>query len=178
MTFGRPNKLEHDLVFQETRMRGQIQYTNYVLSADSKFLSSPPKQIHILGNLSYVFIILTFLANFAALISAVCSKPLEGWPGVLSSLAIAFAIIAVGVRATLEGLRPEREIRRMQFYASALHTTKRSNASAPTNKLGLCFNPHRSLPRHRRRRSGSLPRCTVRLSREAIGHHRPGLGTR
>lgn len=112
--------------FEETRMRGQIQYTNYVLSADGKFLSSPPKQIHILGNLSYVLVILAFMANFAALISAVWTKPFEGWPSVLSSLAIAFAIIAVGVRATLEGLRPERETRRMQFYASALNHAQKS----------------------------------------------------
>ena len=112
--------------FEETRMRGQIQYTNYVLSADGKFLSSPPKQIHILGNLSYVLVILAFMANFAALISAVWIKPFEGWPSVLSSMAIAFAIIAVGVRATLEGLRPERETRRMQFYASALNHAQKS----------------------------------------------------
>ena len=112
--------------FEETRMRGQIQYTNYVLSADGKFLSSPPKQIHILGNLSYVLVILAFMANFAALISAVWIKPFEGWPSVLSSMAIAFAIVAVGVRATLEGLRPERETRRMQFYASALNHAQKS----------------------------------------------------
>ena len=112
--------------FEETRMRGQIQYTNYVLSADGKFLSSPPKQIHILGNLSYVLVILAFMANFAALISAIWIKPFEGWPSVLSSMAIAFAIIAVGVRATLEGLRPERETRRMQFYASALNHAHKS----------------------------------------------------
>ncbi len=112
--------------FEETRMRGQIQYTNYVLSADGKFLSSPPKQIHILGNLSYVLVILAFMANFAALISAIWIKPFEGWPSVLSSMAIAFAIIAVGVRATLEGLRPERETRRMQFYASALNHAQKS----------------------------------------------------
>lgn len=107
--------------YEETRMRGQIQYTNYVLSADGKFLSSPPKQIHVLGNLSYVLVLLAFMSNFAALISALWPEPLDGWVGVLSALAIAFAIIAVGVRATLEGLRPEREIRRMQFYASALN---------------------------------------------------------
>jgi hypothetical protein len=116
--------------YEETRMRGQIQYTNYVLSADGKFLASPKKQIHILGNLSYVLVILAFLANFAALISALWPQPLEGWASVLSSLAIAFAIIAVGVRATLEGLRPERETRRMQFYASALNHARTSFESA------------------------------------------------
>ena len=106
--------------YEETRMLGQIQYTNYVLSADGAFWSSPAKQLHMLGNFSYILVILAFMANFVALVSAVWSGFPVGWP-VLSSLAITFAIIAVGVRAMLEGLRPERETRRMEFYASALN---------------------------------------------------------
>ncbi len=107
--------------YEETRMTGQIQYTNYVLSADGPFWSSPSKQMHVLGNLSYILVILAFMANFVALVSAVWPGLSDTWPDVLSSLAIAFAIIAVGVRAMLEGLRPERETRRMQFYAAALN---------------------------------------------------------
>ena len=107
--------------YEETRMTGQIQYTNYVLSADGPFWSSPSKQMHILGNLSYILVILAFMANFVALVSAVWPGLSESWPDVLSSMAIAFAIVAVGVRAMLEGLRPERETRRMQFYAAALN---------------------------------------------------------
>ena len=109
----------------ETRIRGQIQYTNYVLSSDAKFWSSPAKQLHILGNLSYVLVVLSFVANFVALIGAIWSGLVAGnvpisWE-VMSSLAIAFAILAVGVRAMLEGLRPQRETRRMQFYAAAIN---------------------------------------------------------
>ena len=111
--------------FDETRMLGQIQYTNYVLSADGAFWSSPSKQLHVLGNLSYILVILAFLANAVALISAVWPGFPIGWQA-LSSLAISFAIIAVGVRALLEGLRPERETRRMQFYANALNHAKKT----------------------------------------------------
>lgn len=111
--------------YEETRMLGQIQYTNYVLSADGPFWSSPSKQTHILGNLSYILVMLAFVSNFVALVSAVWPGfPLD-WP-LLSSLAISFAIIAVGVRAMLEGLRPERENRRMQFYASAINHAGKS----------------------------------------------------
>lgn len=111
--------------FDETRMLGQIQYTNYVLSADGAFWSSPSKQLHVLGNLSYILVILAFLANAVALVSAVWPGFPIGWQA-LSSLAISFAIIAVGVRALLEGLRPERETRRMQFYANALNHAKKA----------------------------------------------------
>lgn len=111
--------------FDETRMLGQIQYTNYVLSADGAFWASPPKQLHVLGNLSYILVMLAFLANAVALVSAVWPGFPIGWQA-LSSLAISFAIIAVGVRALLEGLRPERETRRMQFYANALNHAKKA----------------------------------------------------
>lgn len=109
----------------ETRIRGQIQYTNYVLSSDAKFWSSPAKQLHILGNLSYVLVVLSFVANFVALVGAIWEgargSPVPISWEVMSSLAIAFAILAVGVRAMLEGLRPQRETRRMQFYAAAIN---------------------------------------------------------
>lgn len=118
--------------FHETRMRGQIQYTNYVLSADGKFWSSPAKQIHILGNLSYILVVFAFVANFIALVSALWT-PFPISAAVLSSLAIAFAIVAVGVRAMLEGLRPQRETRRMQFYASAINHANQSFETARTH---------------------------------------------
>lgn len=109
---------------QETRMRGQIQYTNYVLSSEGKFWSSPSKQLHILGNLSYLLVVFAFAANFIALGAAVWG-PFAGSTSVLSALAIVFAILAVGVRAMLEGLRPQRETRRMQFYAGAINRADR-----------------------------------------------------
>lgn len=118
--------------FEETRLRGQIQYTNYILSSDGKFWSSPAKQLHTLGNMSYILVVLAFIANFIALISAVWAPFPIGWP-VLSSLAIAFAIIAVGARAMLEGLRPQRETRRMQFYAAAINHADASFNGARTH---------------------------------------------
>lgn len=124
-----PQLAELYRAYEETRLLGQIQYTNYVLSADGKFWSSPAKQLHILGNLSYILVVLAFISNFVALVSAVWEAFPVGWP-VLSSLAIAFAIIAVGVRAMLEGLRPQRETRRMQFYAAAInHADARFDAA-------------------------------------------------
>lgn len=115
--------------YQDTRLTGQVQYTNYVLSSDGKFWSSPRKQIHILGNLSYILVVLAFVANFVALVSALSNSFKDYWP-VLSALAIAFAILAVGVRAMLEGLRPQRELRRMEFYARAISHAEDSFLSA------------------------------------------------
>ncbi|MEM9055770.1 MAG: hypothetical protein AAGB16_10635, partial [Pseudomonadota bacterium] len=111
--------------YKDTRILGQIQYTNYVLSSDGKFWSSPAKQIHILGNLSYILVVFAFVANFVALITAIWETSPISWQ-VISSLAIGFAILAVGVRAMLEGLRPQRETRRMQFYASAIDHARQS----------------------------------------------------
>ena len=126
----KPDKSHQDALeeicraLRETRMRGQIQYTNYVLSSEGKFWSSPSKQMHILGNLSYLLVVFAFAANFIALGAAVWG-PFSGSTSVLSALAIAFAILAVGVRAMLEGLRPQRETRRMQFYAGAINRADR-----------------------------------------------------
>ncbi|MEM7330382.1 MAG: hypothetical protein AAF437_16690 [Pseudomonadota bacterium] len=122
---------------EETRIRGQIQYTNYVLSSDAKFWSSPAKQLHILGNLSYVLVVFSFVANFVALIGAIW-EGVQGAPvpvswEIMSSLAIAFAILAVGARAMLEGLRPQRETRRMQFYAAAINHAGNRFESARTH---------------------------------------------
>ncbi|MEO1321925.1 MAG: hypothetical protein AAFV59_02860 [Pseudomonadota bacterium] len=122
---------------EETRLRGQIQYTNYVLSSDAKFWSSPAKQLHILGNLSYILVLLAFVSNLVALIAAILvGVGVKGFPfdwEIMSSLAIAGAIVAVGARAMLEGLRPQRETRRMQFYAAALNHARKSLAKARTH---------------------------------------------
>ncbi len=123
---------------EETRIRGQIQYTNYVLSSEAKFWSSPAKQLHILGNLSYILVVFSFLANFIALIAAIgtalISDLSDAYWEMPSGLAIAFAILAVGVRAMLEGLRPQRETRRMEFYAAAINLAGARFAEARTHK--------------------------------------------
>ena len=116
----------------ETRIRGQVQYTNYVLSAEGKFWSSPAKQLHILGNLSYLLVVFAFAANFIALGAALWGELAQS-TSVLSALAITFAILAVGVRAMLEGLRPQRETRRMQFYAAAINHADQSFEAARTH---------------------------------------------
>lgn len=133
----KPDKANQDRLaevhraYKETRMRGQIQYTNYVLSSEGKFWSSPSKQLHILGNLSYLLVVFAFIANFIALGGTVWG-PFEDSTSVLSALAIAFAILAVGVRAMLEGLRPQRETRRMQFYATAISHADQALDAAKT----------------------------------------------
>ncbi|MEM9570917.1 MAG: hypothetical protein AAF996_05590 [Pseudomonadota bacterium] len=132
-----PHLAELYRALEETRIRGQIQYTNYVLSSDGKFWSSPAKQLHILGNLSYVLVLLSFIANFFALIAAIATGLLNQGSDALwevpSALAITFAILAVGARAMLEGLRPQRETRRMQFYAAAVDHAANRFAEARTH---------------------------------------------
>ena len=58
---------------------------------------------------------------------------MKGSTNAISSIAIAFAILAVGVRAALEGLRPQRETRRMSFYAQAVERANNSFDSARTH---------------------------------------------
>lgn len=117
--------------YQETRLLGQVQYTNYVLSSEGKFWSLPAKQVYILGSTAFALVMFAFVANFIALLSA-------SWPGfpvghsVLGSIAISFAILAVGVRALQEGLRPQRELRRMGFYASAVNAARDRFVAART----------------------------------------------
>lgn len=121
------------LAYEETRLLGQIQYTNYILSSEGKFWSLPAKQAMILGNVTFGLVMFAFVANFVALISAI-------WPSfpigqsVLGSVAISFAILAVGVRAVEEGLRPQRELRRMEFYAASVQHARNSFAAARSQK--------------------------------------------
>ncbi|MEO1660594.1 MAG: hypothetical protein AAFR51_06370 [Pseudomonadota bacterium] len=109
--------------YDGTRFIGQVQYTNYILSSEGKFWSLPAKQASVLRSTAFGLVIFAFVANFIALLSAI-------WPSfpisqsILGSVAISFAILAVGVRAFQEGLRPERELRRMQFYASAVSAAR------------------------------------------------------
>lgn len=105
--------------YEETRMAGQIQYTNYILSSEGKFWSLPAKQIAILGNLSFGLIIFAFSTNIVALLSTIFPAfPITH--SILGSIAILFALIAVGVRALEEGLRPKQEYARMENYAVAV----------------------------------------------------------
>ena len=117
--------------YAETRILGQVQYTNYILSSEGKFWSLPAKQAKILDNTGIGLVLFAFVANFIALISAI-------WPSfpigqsILGSVAISFAILAVGVRAVEEGLRPKREIRRMELYAASVQHARDEFAAART----------------------------------------------
>lgn len=120
---------EINSAYEETRILGQIQYTNYILSSEGKFWSLPAKQVTFLSNATFGLVMFAFSANFVALLSAI-------WPqfpigqSVLGSIAISFAILAVGVRAVEEGLRPQREIRRMEFYAASVQHARDNFAAA------------------------------------------------
>ncbi|MBR9833653.1 MAG: hypothetical protein GYB42_00310 [Alphaproteobacteria bacterium] len=120
---------EINAAYEETRILGQMQYTNYILSSEGKFWSLPAKQAMFLRNATFGLVMFAFSANFVALLSAI-------WPqfpigqSVLGSIAISFAILAVGVRAVEEGLRPQREIRRMEFYAASVQHARDNFAAA------------------------------------------------
>ena len=111
-------------VYEETRLLGQVQYTNYILSSEGKFWSLPAKQIAALGSLSFGLVMFAFATNLVALLSTM----FEGFPiehSVLGAIAIFFALIAVGVRALEEGLRPRQEYARMENYAATVANVHR-----------------------------------------------------
>ncbi len=117
--------------YAQTRLQGQVQYTNYVLSSEGKFWSHPTLQVTLLDNAAFTLVVGAFASNFVALIGAVGAEvPLS--QSVLGSLAIIFAILAVGVRALQEGLRPHQEIRRLEYYAGAIGHA-RENMQAARN---------------------------------------------
>ena len=122
--------------YEETRMAGQVQYTNYILSSEGKFWSLPAKQIAILGNLSFGLIVFAFATNVIALLSTIFT----GFPishSILGSIAILFALIAVGVRALEEGLRPKQEYSRMENYAVVVEQASKlyMQGKPPSKKL-------------------------------------------
>lgn len=127
--------------YEETRLLGQVQYTNYIISSEGKFWSLPARQIYVLGNTAFALVMFAFVANFVALMSAI-------WPSfpigqsILGSIAISFAILAVGIRALQEALHPHRELRRMQIYASLVGAASERFASArsPTRRVeAMCL---------------------------------------
>lgn len=122
--------------YTQTRLQGQVQYTNYILSSEGKFWSLPSLQVTLLDNTAFTLVIGAFASNFVALVSAISTQvPLA--QSVLGSLAIIFAILAVGVRALQEGLRPHQEIRRMEYYASAIDHARESMLEARTTRKKL-----------------------------------------
>ena len=122
--------------YAQTRLQGQVQYTNYILSSEGRFWSLPSLQVTFLDNTAFTLVIGAFASNFVALISAVGAKvPLS--QSVLGAMAIIFAIMAVGVRALQEGLRPHQEIRRMEYYASAIDHARESMQDARTTRKKL-----------------------------------------
>lgn len=86
----------------ETRLLGQVQYTNYILSSEGAFWSLPRKQISTLGNVMFVFVLLAFVSNFLALMVAIWPEP-SGNQALAASFAVIFAILAVGTRSVEEG---------------------------------------------------------------------------
>lgn len=120
---------------EETRLLGQVQYTNYILSSEGSFWSLPRKQISILGNIMFALVLLAFLSNFLALLVAI-------WPvqsinqTVAASFAIIFAILAVGTRSIEEGLHPQRELARMDLYAAQVNTARQQfiSSNSPARK--------------------------------------------
>ena len=119
--------------YKETRLLGQVQYTNYILSTEGKFWSLPAKQAQILGNLTLGLVLFAFVANFTALLAAIAPDFPVGAP-VLGAIAISFAILAVGVRSVEEGLHPQRELSRMESYAGAVDHARDLLLTARTPK--------------------------------------------
>ena len=121
---------------EETRLLGQVQYTNYILSSEGAFWSLPRKQISILGNVMFTLVLLAFLSNFLALMVAI-------WPvesvnqTVAGSFAIIFAILAVGTRSVEEGLHPQRELARMELYAAQVQAARQQfiSSNSPARKV-------------------------------------------
>ena len=105
--------------YEKTRLNGQVQYTNYILSTEGSFWRLPRKQAFWLGQVAFSLVICAFGTNLVALLGA-------GFPGfpiqaaVLGAFGIALAILAVATRAIEEGLSPHREVQRMEKYAAVI----------------------------------------------------------
>ncbi|KCZ87329.1 hypothetical protein [Hyphomonas johnsonii] len=121
---------------EETRLLGQVQYTNYILSAEGKFWSLPRKQIAVLGNIMFALVLLAFLSNFVALLIAIWPVPSIN-QSVVGSIGIMFAILAVGTRSVEEGLHPQRELARMELYAAQVDAARHQfiASNSPARKV-------------------------------------------
>jgi hypothetical protein len=121
---------------EETRLLGQVQYTNYILSSEGSFWSLPRKQINMLGNIMFGLVLLAFLSNFLALIVAIWTVASVNQT-VVGSFAIIFAILAVGTRSVEEGLHPQRELARMELYAAQVNAARQQfiSSNSPARKV-------------------------------------------
>jgi len=117
--------------YAATRIQGQVQYTNYILSDHGRFWSHPATQLRILGNTSFMLVMLAFLANLLALAIALWG-PFEQAGTALGSIGMTLAILSVGSRALQEALHPHEELQRMERYAAKVGYAKRQFETAGT----------------------------------------------
>jgi hypothetical protein len=108
--------------YRELRIMHQMDYADYKLQDDYRILSSAPRrQLAILSQFGFSFLILLFIMHMGVLAGTVL--PVSAF-GVFHSanamvLIIWLALAALATRAIEEGLQPEREIERYQQYRSA-----------------------------------------------------------
>lgn len=93
-------------------------------------------QLRILGNTSFMLVMLAFLANLLALGIALWGGLQEAGV-VLGSIGMTLAILSVGSRALQEALHPHEELQRMERYAAKVNHAKRQfeTAAAPAEAL-------------------------------------------
>lgn len=122
------------------RFEHQIQYTNYKLGKDGgPFFSSPVRQLALLRNLSFMFMIVVFLAHLGIAFSFV---PGWDWPttSVYVHLGIIWVVIGIlAVRIFEEGLQSAREVERYTRYRSSLMSllNRFDNATIAKDKIRI-----------------------------------------
>ncbi len=117
----RARKAHEELLkaYENTRIQGQVQYTNLSLSDAGKFWSSPSRQIGVINQVGGGVVLLAFACNMLAL-SLIALKVQPVMQVVLGSLSMCFAIIGIGSRSILEAMGPHEELRRFEHYATAI----------------------------------------------------------
>jgi hypothetical protein len=128
--------------YRELRILHQLDYADYKLQNDYRMISPlPQRQLVILSQLAFTWLILLFVMHMGVLVGAVL--PVSFFVAFHSSIAIVIiiwlALAALATRAIEEGLQPEREIERYQQYRSAVRAIleRYDDTSNPRSKLEI-----------------------------------------
>jgi hypothetical protein len=144
---GPDHRPELELFFQaylDLRINHQLGYTNYKLENDHKIFSeSPVRQAEVLETISkagvaWLFVIHAVvliiagsaLAQMSLAVNGIDARTLVSY--IFSAAIMAVAIVALLIRATQQGLQPEREAERYQQYRSALLRVREQFEAAET----------------------------------------------
>lgn len=121
-------------LYEEFRIRGQVQYTRHKLEEDGqRFATHAAVQARRLGNVALLSV-LGILALHALVLVGVLGDLAWANHPIVHAIAVTAAIVALAGRTLEEGLQPHREVDRLTTYLQQIESARSRFAKAATSE--------------------------------------------